>query len=317
MGKIDMELSVSQDPRFLHALTMDSKHNNTKFNNLESWIKLGREILNNEESHDIEIKLDKFINTHVNINKFEVFNHSDITTRYFIFILIRLLYNSQRDEFILFNFNFRDLYTHKNNDTSLINQDFKYLPILQLDSNYKKEENIVYIDNIINHYNMNINEQLLFIKRLADLIRDFKESEYYSFCCHENQSKSDWFLKKITNNTLQPIMPHPDTPETRRYFLAISLYLWNKNSDYTDCQYSLFSEVKGISKYEFISKANKSWNKIKHQEYNVKNKIKGYSFEMSTDITKKLNELSKYHDKKKNSLVQYLIEQAYDDMKRK
>ncbi|WP_427916725.1 hypothetical protein, partial [Vibrio eleionomae] len=57
-------------------------------------------------------------------------------------------------------------------------------------------------------------------------------------------------------------------------------------------------------------------NQHSHRKLNKKNKVKAYNFEMSTDITKKLNELSKHRDKKKNALVQSLIEKAYDDMKR-
>ena len=91
--------------------------------------------------------------------------------------------------------------------------------------------------------------------------------------------------------------------------------MWDSNSFYSSL--SSLINIERISKSEYLHKINLKWNQHSHRKLNKINNVKAYNFEMSTDITKKLNELSKYHDKKKNSLVQYLIEQAYDDMKRK
>lgn len=168
MEKFDRTTSVNNDPRFLHLLTFEEVNNdqNLKFNTLKDRLNYGRHILKNTDYDLIEPNINYFTQNFIPIIKFDSLVHSDPVTRYFIYILIRMIYQSDWMTFISFKFNFEDLYIHKDIDTDQIDVEFKKLPIINLDSKYKKEENIVYINNIFLYYGLNIYKQEEFIKKL-------------------------------------------------------------------------------------------------------------------------------------------------------
>ena len=299
-----------KDPRFLFETVITEQLFNNKNSDINWKIEKTKRLLENNRNLISKSALFNFNNSHVSLNSFDWIDGDDIIANYFIWYLFLLRKSSSIEEQRLLNFNFESLFPSITNTNQMFNFP---VPEFDIKSKTKKTMSIILIHDSIRF--MDINHQEITIKSIKNKYIEFRRSKYFEYTYDKNQDKANWFLTQLNNDGVNLPQEVPPINKPQQYALSISLFLWDSNSFYSSL--SSLINIERISKSEYLHKINLKWNQHSHRKLNKINNVKAYNFEMSTDITKKLNELSKYHDKKKNSLVQYLIEQAYDDMKRK
>lgn len=299
-----------KDPRFLIDIIIPGQQFNNKNSDINWKIEKTKKLLKNDKHYVSKIALFNFNNNYISLNRFDWIDDDDIVVNYFIWYLFLLRKSSSIEEQRLLTFNFESLFPSITNTNQMFNSS---VPEFDIKSKTKKTISIILIHDSIRY--MNINHQEITIKLIKNKYIEFRRSKYFEYTYDKNQDKANWFLTQLNNDGVNLPQEVPPINKLQQYALSISLFLWDSNSFYSSL--SSLINIERISKSEYLHKINLKWNQHSHRKLNKRNNVKAYNFEMSTDITKKLNELSKYHDKKKNSLVQYLIEQAYDDMKRK
>lgn len=305
MDKLPVEVN---DPRFLFDIHLPIKFTeqknldiNWKIEKTKELISKKRKIINQEHIHS-------FNNNYIPLDQFDWIDNNDTVMNYFIWHICLMQKSSSNNSLNILSFNFDEIFPLH----IYTNINFR-IPEFNIDSKKLKDTSIVLIHAVIRRNSMNIQKQYKLINLIKNKYHEFKKSNFFIYTLEENKERANWFLKTLNKDNVNLPSDISTNEKIQRYALATCLFFWNKNSPYT----SPFYNENFIYKSEFIHKINLKWNQHSHRKLNKKNKVKAYNFEMSTDIAKKLNELSKYHDKKKNALVQSLIEQAYDDMKRK
>ncbi|WP_342607753.1 hypothetical protein [Vibrio tritonius] len=307
------------DPRFLLDLTMGDNFNTINFSSLESKKKLIKE----NKTEGIKEKELRFKERFIQLSDINLNEFTDQESIYFLWFIM-VIYTkwshqieSPNNLFLKPSLIFEKIKPVAQ-ETSPSNKFF----LDYSDSKEKINENAyLYLHLILENLNINKQSQFSFIKRINELYFQFKKSNNFKLTLNDNKERAEWISNKLEDYNIRLIRDGVINSKYKYHSLAISLFLWDEKELLRDSDGTIdilgLNNSTCISKDSLLHKLNLAWNQHSHRKLNKVNKVKAYNFEMSTDITKKLNELSKYHDKKKNSLVQYLIEQAYDDMKRK
>lgn len=299
-----------KDPRFLMDIVIPGQQFNNKNSDINWKIEKTKILLKNDKHLISKTALFNFNNNYISLNSFDWIDDDDIIVNYFIWYLFLLRKSSSMEEQRFLKFNFESLFPSIGNINYKINLS---IPEFNIKSKIKKTISIILIHDSIRF--MNLSNQENTIKSIKNKYIEFRHSKFFEYTHDKNQDKANWFLTQINNDGVNLPQEVPPINKLQHYALSISLFFWDSNSFYSS-PYSLI-DIERVSKSEYLHKMNLKWNQHSHRKLNKKNNVKAYNFEMSTDITKKLNELSKHHDKKKNAFVQHLIEQAYKEMKEK
>ncbi|EGR0056188.1 hypothetical protein M2H05_16200 [Vibrio vulnificus] len=299
MATITTIYNLDNDPRCAYELGLESGLDK-KNHDIETIIGIGKRDLPKLSQSYIE----KFMARNVALNQFQWIDHKDKAVVYFIFYVVTLLQrstNKKRLE-IPFDVCFRDINESLFYELSKKN--------LSFNRNKYSSESVIYIHDFFISERITQPEQEKFLMLLKDTFLSFKRSPFFKLLDPDNRERAVWTLQQIElkNRTVPAIAPTDDY--YRLLSLAISLFIWDKNTDFK------LSEDGRIGKSEFIHKLNLAWNQHKHRQYNKLNKIKAYQFEMKCDLQEKIEALTQHYSINKNTLIEKLINEAFAASKR-
>lgn len=297
MARIVITNSSINDPRFLLDLTMGNDFNTINSSSLENTKKL---IKDNKIEGIKELYFkERFIQlSDINLNEF-----TDQKSIYFLWFIM-VIYTkwsyqieSPNNLFLKPSLIFEKI----NLVASEISPSSEYF-LAYSDSKEKINENAyMYLHLILKALNINKQSQFSFIKRINELHSQFKKSNIFKLTLNNNKDRAEWIINKIEDYNIRIIREGITNFKYKYHSLAISLFLWNEKELLTDSDGTIdifaLNNNTCISKSSLLHKLNLAWNQHSHRKLNKVNKVKAYNFEMSTDITKKLNELSKHHER--------------------
>ncbi|WP_158141330.1 hypothetical protein [Vibrio furnissii] len=305
---------VDSDPRFLFdmSFTFDIASNQDDIN---SRILMAQIALKGIPSSKRDEWRRGFIERSIALSEYEWIDNSDYVTRYFIWYLMLLVIRSKSldasklNKFLSSGFDFDIAFGMDEQTTTKPS-----IPSFIETGSKIETHTIIFLHYIFREKNLQAISQQNAMDSIKRLILGFKSSHFYKLTEKENQNRAKWTREKLKNDLVVLPFKIPISERYHNLSLAISLYLWNRNSPF---KASFFYDEQNISKSEYIHRLNLSWNQYKHRERNKLKKVKAYSFEMEESLQQKIDHLSRALDMKKNRLIEYLIEQEYTKQTKK
>ncbi|SGZ19828.1 hypothetical protein [Moritella viscosa] len=193
-------------------------------------------------------------------------------------------------------FNFNDIFTPR----FFISPDCDILPITK--KPHSSKEARVLIVNSIDSSELTISNKIQLINFLREQYSKSFDIKIYKWIDKNNEEQINWIYNYLEEKEMK--LDNFTLPSLKNeYNMLISAFcLWNFKS----------VDDKIGSKDMFLLRLRKAWNQKKHRDNN-QNK-KPYNIEMSIDIGDKIAFIARSYDKKKNEIVEMLINQEYEKL---
>lgn len=305
-------LNVEQDPRFLFDisffLNIDSNQDD-----IDARLSIAKEAVKKGDVANIQEKKECFARNNIAMSEYNWIDTRDYTTCYFIWycLLISIRAKSKTNEETQVSItDFEAVFSQSSFDLLTV-----YVPTFPSETSKLKTHTIIFLHYLFTTSKIiNASAQKSVMDEIKKQYLDFKRSHFFKLTNDENRDRASWTLSKLESNSAFLPVEIPSSNTAQNLSLAISLFLWGKNSFF---KHSIYFDESSVSKSEYLHKLNLSWNQFKHRENNKRNKIKAYNFEMEESLQQKIDYLSKKLDMKKNKLIEHLVTKEYKEQHQK